>query len=253
MSLRHALLLPTKGGIRTLASVLDGFNAAGDLPAYYLANVASRATATGTFAGTTLLEAGGRTALDMTLTSLPWGAAPDGGIIFDGAVSIGTITDNIALGGLTVSTVFLLAQFDSAGEANFGRMLDYNDTLYLQMQFSGSLNAMITKAETDDVDASSTTTTGVDTNLVALFRDYDDGGDRGIDVFKGQSEVVNEFAYSAEVTATGNLLAGGAGNLFVGNNAATSLTTDGTFFVLAFFNRLLTTVEKLDLTELAAA
>ena len=236
MALRHLMVQPQFRG----QTLLDRLNAQGFIAAYYLPDTASRATATGTFAGATVLEAGGRTALNMALTALPWGA--DGGLVYDGATSLGTISNDAALANLTGQAFAILVDLDTPGEQN-GRLFQWGVAAVNVHSLGGAgSNRQIARIGSDTTDALRLTQNNEVDYLGApawVFMDYDDddilGNGRRIRLHRAQDGVVTELVGGTDTALVGTVV-NMVDDLIIGNDENAAWTIDGTVNKIVIFN-----------------
>lgn len=170
------------------------------------------------------------------------------GMNFNGTTSILTVPNNAAYANALITSQVIAHTRVNAGEGGNGTyfMFASNNNRLL----NSTATALAARRITSGTNPQAVTTTSF-TNAVpgVLYMEYDDSGDRLIHLYKGVAGAVAEFAYSAQPAATGTLSAE-ANSLNIGNDASAALTFNGEFRFFAWFNRVLTAAEKLQITKM---
>jgi hypothetical protein len=167
---------------------------------------------------------------------------------FDALVSKIAIADNAAIQALATYTIIGLVHADGFGENNAGEIIHLG--ALNAFRATGTAGRFTMVFDTGSTDATSTSTDGFLTTgaWLAIFGTYDDAGDRRARLYKGVAGVVTEATYSAQTAATGSRVA--PVGAIIGNFSDVR-TWDGLIDEIIVCNRVLTSAEMLQYTQLA--
>jgi hypothetical protein len=233
-------LVPLLGDGNPYVDYLDSLYADGLLFPYYIADIASRATATGEFSGAELLEASGSdAALNMDLTSITWGA--EGGLVFNGTTSLGTIPNHTAIADLTTWGFFMDYTPTSLGEADGGRFYEYGAGGNAHQFAHVTGNALDGFVRTDAVEGRAISNAGQVTYigsraLAFMYYDHADalGEGRRVRLFHYYQGVFTRHTLATDTAATGTLLAQVLDHI-IGNRSDGIRTLAGTVWRFGWF------------------
>ncbi len=180
--------------------------------------------------------------LDALLTSTTWGA--NGGVVFNGTTSLGTIANNAALANLTAQAWAVLANAASLGEANKGSYFNWglggaNDHLYTLIDTEAVRSTIFAATTNASAKSNNNEITNILGNDAWMFMDFDDdnvlGNGRRARLHKGLNGAVNLLPLATNIAADG-AVTNQVNDLILGNVSGASLTFDGTMNKIIVFN-----------------
>jgi hypothetical protein len=173
------------------------------------------------------------------------------GATFDGATAYVECAINAGWVGPTFTYAFLINPA-SLGELNQGAPFAHGSGGGTRRRILYATTNRLTGTVPATTAATSTTTNNqaVIGSKHWLFMTYDDSDDRKIRYYKGIGGAVTELTVTTPTAATGTITTP-FDNGYIGNNSAFSETFDGVFYTMFEVEKVLSSAEMLQLTNLA--